>query len=112
MHYGMRGPDGSMMWGRWVYREIAPPERLSFVVSFSDEQGNVTRAPFSSNWPLEVLSTLTFTEVQDGKTMVSMDGVPVDANEAEREMFRGFTASMQQGWTGTLDQLAAYLRNL
>lgn len=112
MHYGMRGPGGHMMWGKWVYREIAPPERLSFVVSFSDERGNATRAPFSGNWPLEVLSTLTFTEVEGGKTLVSMEGVPVNANETERDMFRGFFASMQNGWGGTLDQLAEYLRSV
>ena len=110
MHYGMRGPGGHMMWGKWVYREIAPPDRLSFVVSFSDEAGNATRAPFSAEWPLEVLSTITFTEVEGDKTLVSMDAVPVNANEAERNMFRGFTASMQNGWAGTLDQLAAYLK--
>ncbi len=112
MHYGMRGPGGHMMWGKWVYREIAPPERLSFVVSFSDEQGGATRAPFSANWPLEVLSTLTFTEIEGGKTRVSMEGIPVNANEAEEEMFRGFFGSMQNGWSGTLDQLGDYLKKV
>ena len=29
--------------GRFVYRELVPPERLVFIVSFSDEAGNVTR---------------------------------------------------------------------
>jgi uncharacterized protein YndB with AHSA1/START domain len=109
MHYGMRGPGGHMMWGKWVYREIAPDDRLSFVVSFSDEQGGTVRAPFSSQWPLETLSTITFTSVEGSKTLVSMDAIPVNATEAERDMFRGFTASMQGGWKGTLDQLEAHL---
>ena len=112
MHYGMGRPGSAEMWGKWVYREIAPPERLSFVVSFSDPEGNTVRAPFSNDWPLEVLSTLTFTEVEGGKTLVHMEGVPVNASEAERAMFRGFNASMQNGWTGTLDQLADYLRKV
>jgi len=112
MHYGMGRPGGGEMWGKWVYREIAPPERLSFVVSFSDEQGSTQRAPFSPEWPLEVLSTLTFTEVESNKTLVSMDAVPINASDAERRMFRGFTASMQNGWTGTLDQLADYLKKV
>jgi uncharacterized protein YndB with AHSA1/START domain len=112
MHYGMGRPGGGEMWGKWVYREIAPPERLSFVVSFSDGQGNTERAPFSSEWPLEVLSTLTFTEVEGDRTLVSMESVPINASEAERAMFRGFTASMQNGWSGTLDQLADYLRKV
>jgi uncharacterized protein YndB with AHSA1/START domain len=112
MHYGMRGPGGHMMWGKWVYREIVPPERLSFVVSFSDEEGRATRAPFSANWPLEVLSNITFTAVDGGQTRVTMEALPVDANDAEREMFRGFYASMQNGWGGTLDQLTEYLKKI
>src|SRR4051794_25044239 len=39
-HYGMRSPDGRAMWGKWVFREVVPPERLVFLASFSDEQGN------------------------------------------------------------------------
>lgn len=109
MLYGMGRPGGGEMWGKWVYREIAPPERLSFVVSFTDPQGNTVRAPFSNDWPLEVLSTLTFTEVEGGKTLLTMEGFPINASEAEQAMFRGFNASMQSGWTGTLDQLADYL---
>ena len=26
-HYSMRGPDGNDIWGKFVFREIAPPER-------------------------------------------------------------------------------------
>lgn len=109
MHYGMRGPGGAAMWGRWVFREVVPPERLVFVSSFSDEAGGVTRAPFfDGGWPLEILSTLTFTE-RAGKTTVTMVGVPIHASDAERATFRRAHQSMQGGWTGTLDQLTAYL---
>src|SRR5437899_7660320 len=41
-HYGMTSPDGHEMWGRFVYREITPPERLIFVNSFSDEDAGIT----------------------------------------------------------------------
>jgi len=108
MHYGMTAPDGSVMWGKWVYREIAAPERLAFVVSFSDEQGATVRAPFSADWPLEVLSTITFAE-DDGGTLLTLRGEPINANEAERRAFTGFHGSMTQGWGGTLDRLEAHL---
>src|SRR5262249_13815400 len=39
-HYGMRAPDGSTMWGKFIYREIVRPERIVAVTSFSDEAGN------------------------------------------------------------------------
>jgi uncharacterized protein YndB with AHSA1/START domain len=38
-HYGMIAPDGSPMWGKFVFREIVAPERMVFVNSFSDEAG-------------------------------------------------------------------------
>ena len=44
-HYAMRGQDGKVLWAKWVFREIVRPERLVFVVSFSDERGGVTRHP-------------------------------------------------------------------
>ena len=109
MHYGLRGPDGNAMWARWVFREVVPPERLVFVSSFSDEAGGVTRAPFfDGGWPLETLTTLTFTE-RDGRTTLNMVGIPINATEAERALFKDTHQSMQGGWTGTLDQLTAYL---
>lgn len=107
-HYCMRSPDGHEMWGKFVDREITPPDRLVFVNSFADEKGNPIRHPFSPNWPLEVLNTLTFAE-HEGKTTVTLQGVPINANESERETFKDGHESMQQGFKGTLDQLADYL---
>lgn len=107
-HYAMGMRDSSRMWGRFVYREIAEPERLVFVNSFSDEQGGVTRAPFSPSWPLEILNVLTLTE-QGGKTMLMLQGRPVDPTADESATFEGMFASMQQGFGGTLDQLETYL---
>lgn len=48
-HYGMRSPDGQVMWGKFIYREIVKPERLVFIVSFSDEKGGTTRHPLAPN---------------------------------------------------------------
>ena len=36
-HYAMTYQPGHEMWGRFVYREVAAPERLVYVSSFSDE---------------------------------------------------------------------------
>jgi uncharacterized protein YndB with AHSA1/START domain len=109
-HYGMRSPEGHVMWGKFTYREIAAPERLVFVVSFSDEKGGVTRHPMSENWPLETLSTITFAE-HGGKTTINLQWVPVNATKAERKTFADSHQSMQTGWTGTMDQFADYLAN-
>lgn len=107
-HYGMRSPDGREMWGKFVYREIVRPERIVFINSFSDKDGNTTGAPFAADWPLEVLNTVTFAEM-DGKTTVTLRGGPYNATEAERDRFKAMRPSMDQGFKATFDQLEAYL---
>jgi uncharacterized protein YndB with AHSA1/START domain len=106
--YGMRTPDGNEMWGKWVYREIVPPQRLVFINSFSDKDGGLTRHPLAPSWPLEMLSTITFDD-EGGKTLVTVRWSPINATEAERKTFADGMASMKGGWTGTMDQLDAYL---
>lgn len=107
-HYCYTMPSGQMMWGIFRYHEILAPERLVYSSAFSDEIGNVVRAPFSPDFPLEVLNTLTFTE-QAGTTIVAMRGMPHNATETERNFFAGVFGSIQQGFTGTLNQLEQYL---
>jgi len=108
--YGMTGPDGTDVWGRFVYREIKAPHRLVFIVSFSDAKGGVTRHPWSPNWPLEIQSTAMFEEQAGGKTRVTVQWLPADgSSELERKTFEEGRDSMKQGWGGTLDHLTVHL---
>ena len=108
--YCMTG-NGFEMWGRFVYLEIEEPEKLVFINSFSDSDGNITRAPFSATWPLEVLNTLTFEE-ENGKTTMTLNGGPYNASDEELQTFAGGFSSMNQGFKGTFDQLDAYIASL
>jgi uncharacterized protein YndB with AHSA1/START domain len=107
-HYAMRSPAGEVAWGRFVFREIQAPERLVFVNSFADADGNIARSPFSPAWPLEILNTLTLAEA-GGKTTVTLRGGPINATEQERATFWDGLESVRRGFAGTFDQLAAYL---
>jgi uncharacterized protein YndB with AHSA1/START domain len=106
--YCMEFQPGQVMWGRFVYREIIAPERLVFTSAFSDANGGVTRAPFSPSWPLEVLNVLTLTET-DAKTTLTLRGGPINATDEEQKTYDGMHDQMRQGFTGTFDQLEAYL---
>jgi uncharacterized protein YndB with AHSA1/START domain len=108
-HYGMTAPDGSDVWGKFTYREIAAPRKLVFIVSFSDPNGAVTRHPWSPNWPLQILSNVEFEEQAPRRTKVTVTWLPHDASEVEQQTFEAGRDSMKQGWGGTLDQLTAYL---
>jgi uncharacterized protein YndB with AHSA1/START domain len=108
-HYGMQSPGGHAMWGKFVFREVVPQERLVFINSFSDEKGGITRHPGNENWPLELLSSFTFEDMPDGKTKFTVRWAPHNANEEERKSFDTNRDSMRQGWGGTMDKLEAYL---
>jgi uncharacterized protein YndB with AHSA1/START domain len=107
-HYSMRMPNGCVMWGIFVYREVVKPERIVFVNSFSNEEGGITRAPFSETWPKEILNVVTFTEA-DGKTVMDLRGHPINVSAEEQAFFESMFGSLQRGFGGTFEQLDAYL---
>jgi uncharacterized protein YndB with AHSA1/START domain len=60
------------------------------------------------NWPLQMLSVATFVEV-DGKTTVTLNWTTLNATLAEQKTFDDAHGGMTGGWTGTFEQLEAYL---
>ena len=107
-HYCMRSPQGQEMWGRFDYLEIEPMKRVAFTTGFSNAAGEIVRAPFAANFPLRVLNNVVFS----GNTTLDMTGTPYEAGEGEKEFFRSMFPSMNQGFTGTLDQLDDYLKTV
>lgn len=105
----LRDPSGRVMWGKFVYREIVPPERLVWEHSFSDENGGLTRHPLSATWPLELLTTVTLHEPHKGRTAVTLRWSPLDATAEEQKTFDAAHDSMRGGWGGSFDRLDAYL---
>jgi uncharacterized protein YndB with AHSA1/START domain len=113
-HYAMAFQPGQEMYGRFMYRDIAAPECMEYISSFSDPEGGITRAPFggiAADFPLEVLNIMTLTE-QGGKTTMTLRGGPVYPSEAERKCYAGMAESMQQGFAGTFDKLDDYLKTM
>ena len=107
-HYGLRSPDGKEMWGKFVYREIAAPGKIVLVNSFSDEKGGLTRHPLAPTWPLEMLSTTTLAG-EGGKTKLTIEWSPLNPTDDELKMFESAHDGMKLGWSGTFEQLEAYL---
>jgi uncharacterized protein YndB with AHSA1/START domain len=110
-HYNQTSPEGHTMWGKFVYKEIEMPDRLVYISSFSDPDGQTCRAPFHPNWPLEILNTLNFID-EDGKTVLAMRGMPVSATEEELSIFQNAREGIQQGLAGTFNQLDTYIKQL
>lgn len=108
LHYCLRSPDGHEMWGKWIFRETVEAGKLVVVVSFSDADGGVTRHPLSATWPLETLSTTTFTE-RNGTTEITLAWAAVNATADEQTTFNQSHDGMRSALKGTLDQLSEYL---
>ncbi len=117
--YGMEMPGGIVMWGKWVFREVEAPSKLSYVVSFCSETGVPVRHPMAPMWPLEVLAVQTFTEQPPSssgavgqkfaKTLMHSESWPINATAEERAVFTAGHASMQMGFSGAYMQLDTYL---
>lgn len=107
-HYSQKPTDGNVMWVKFVYSDIIPPEKIVYTSFFSDEEGNIVRAPFSANWPMEILNTITLNE-DEGKTTLTMAVVPVSPTAEEIKTFEDSKEMAQEGYAGTFEQLDKYL---
>lgn len=110
-HYCMISPDGTESWGKQVFREVMKPDRVIYITSFSDAQGNMARHPMSATWPLEMLTTITLLPLGD-KTRVTVEWMPLFPAAEEIETFNSAHEGMKMGWTGSLDTLQQYLETI
>ena len=110
-HYGMAMPNGDVMWGKWTFVESVPPEKLAVIVTFSDENQGTTIHPLSPTWPRETYSVTTLTE-KDGKTHLRLEWTAYHATAEEQATFDAAHDGMNQGWSGSMNALDAYLKTL
>ena len=110
LHYKMEG-NGQTMWGIFNFQNIVKPDLLEFINSFSDEAGNICRAPFPMEFPLEIFNQLTLEE-KNGVTTLTLSGHPINATPDQEATYYSLIANMSQGFAGTLNQLEAYLTRI
>jgi uncharacterized protein YndB with AHSA1/START domain len=96
IHIDMQAPDGTVYPMGGEFEEIVPPERLVFLASALDDQGE----PMFVN-----RNTVVFREVEGG-TEISLHVVVVSATAIAPQYLKG----MREGWSGSLDKLAALLQ--
>jgi len=107
-HYCMKCVDrnqgdfyGMESWGKQVYQEIVEPERIVYVDSFSDAEGNVDEAMPSTR------GTLTFTDL-GGKTKLVSRSEYATPEALETVLDMG----MMKGITETWDRLEERLHEV
>ncbi|MBK9177829.1 MAG: SRPBCC domain-containing protein [Flavobacteriales bacterium] len=114
VHYCQTAPDGSdPVWGRGIYTEISPKNRIVYMQSFSDEQGNIGAHPMAPGWPRVMHCIYRFDDLGGNRTRLTVEWTPADDSSLEAiAMFDGARAGMNGGWKGTLDNLENYLNTL
>ncbi len=104
-----RRRTGRAMWGKFIYREVVPQERMVFINSFSDEKGGITRHPGNRKLATGNALDVFLRRCARRKNKIHRD---LDAAQRERRRAKTFDSnrqSMLQGWGGTMEQLEAYL---
>ncbi len=98
----MRSREGEDFWSTGTFREIVPPERIVYTDSFADEKGNKVPASYykmTGEWPLEMVVTLTFEELEAGKTKFTLRHAGIPAGQ--------MSDMTNAGWNESLDKLEA-----
>jgi uncharacterized protein YndB with AHSA1/START domain len=108
-HYGLATPDGNEMWGKVTYKEITPFNRLVYIQSFSDKDGNITAHPMAPTWPKQMVTLFEFLPEGPKQTKLKISWTYAGIDDAEASTFHAAHAGMSGGWKGSLDQLEAYL---
>ena len=97
IYINMRWPDGRDNFMKGTFHEVVPPERLVFTTSALEDDAGMPQ--------LEVLNTVTFAE-QGSQTKLTLHAVVVRAGPAAE----GALSGMEEGWSQSLEKLAAALK--
>jgi uncharacterized protein YndB with AHSA1/START domain len=103
--YAMRGPDGRDYWSTGTFREVIPQKKIVATDAFADEKGSIVPAThygLSADFPKELLLTVTFEDVGEGKTKVTLRHAGIPAGEG--------MDNTRAGWSTSLDKLAEALK--
>lgn len=106
-----------MKWGgnsnfqRADYTEVSPPERLVWLHSSSDADGNIIANPMMPDWPRVLLTVVTF-EQDGGQTKLRLTWAPHEASEAEIACFAGAIEGLGKGWGAGMELLEKLLAEL
>ena len=103
--------DGNSNYQRVEYTEVNPPEKLVWLHSMADAEWNVVANPMMPDWPLVLLTTVTFEETA-GKTKMRLTWVPHEASDKEISCFAAAIGGMDKGWGAGMELLAELLAEL
>lgn len=104
-HFCMRSPEGKDYWNKGVYQEIVVPTKIVATMYFSDQDGHRLQPShygMGADFPPEMLDVVTFEVHEHDKTRLTL------RRNHSLEIAKRYRED--EGWSQTLDRLAAALR--
>jgi uncharacterized protein YndB with AHSA1/START domain len=98
--YIQRGPDGNEFAFKGVYKEITPPERLTYTFEFEPMAGHIST------------ETITFEALPDGKTRITARTVFTTLEDLEGMLQSGMEGGAVETWDRLEDLLAETQKEL
>lgn len=103
-------PDGEVRYGRLNYKKLLAPHTIVYSQYFTDKEGKFIKAPFSPTYPNELLTTVTLTEDEPNRTLVSVKWeVYGSSSRIERRTFNEMKPQMNQDWEESFERLESLL---
>ena len=95
----MQDPNGKIIWGAGVYKEIIENKKIVWTDHFADKNGNLItaeQAGMFGDWPKELCITLDFESIDTDQTkvMLSHEGIPTEMHH-----------ECTMGWNESFDKL-------
>lgn len=95
----MQAPDGSVVWGGGVFKEIIPNERIVWTDHFADKNGNAispNEVGMTGEWPSELYVTIEFESIEPNLTRITLnhEGIPKEMHD-----------DCVKGWDSSFDKL-------
>jgi uncharacterized protein YndB with AHSA1/START domain len=113
IQFSHRFETGDRLWVRGTFREVVPPSRLVFVVSFADAEGRPAAHPMFADWPLDaVLTTIVTLEDRAGSTKLTLRQVLTPAEALALESVKRERTLARAGWDECLGRLDETLSQL
>jgi len=84
--YIQRGPDGNEFAFRGVYKEIAPPERLTYTFEFEPMTGHIST------------ETITLEDLPEGKTRITATTIYTTLEDLEGMLQSGMESGAVETW--------------
>lgn len=96
--------DNNSLYQKFLYLEVDPYQRLTWLLSPTNESWEPISSPVAQNWPAKFLTTIKL-EPSHEQISLHLSLTPVDATDEETMAFRKARMNIDAGWNAGMKVL-------